>query len=62
MIPSRSAVPLRCIASMAFSSFSAPMVAMAAAMGTAENQNEPVTYGMVAPSRSASLPVMAAIG
>ena len=51
---------MRCIASMAFSSFSAVMVAMAAAMGTAENQNEPVTKTFFAPSRNASLPSTAA--
>ena len=33
---------------------------MAAAMGTAENQNEPVTKTFVAPSRNASLPSTAA--
>ena len=36
------------------------MVAMAAAIGTAENQNEPVTKTFFAPSRNASLPSTAA--
>ena len=38
------------------------MVAIAAAIGTAENQNEPVTNTCRAPSRNASLPSTAASG
>ena len=38
------------------------IVALAAAMATAENQNEPVEYSVWAGPRSASVPVTAAIG
>ena len=40
--------------------FSLLIVAMAAAMGTASVQNEPVTKIFAAPSRKRSLPVTAA--
>ena len=62
MMPARSSRPSRSMVSTARSARSARIVATAAAIGTAENQNEPVTKIRLAPSRYALLPSTAASG